>query len=168
MPEEWRESPSFPNYEVSSGGRLRRSRPGGNRAQVGRVLVGGVRGGYRVHSLWRDGRQFTVTRHHLVAEAFLGPRPTGLVIDHLNNDKSDNRPENLEYVTQAENDRRATEDGLRPRGEGVATSKLTEREVLEIIRLAATGMPQRRIAERFGVVQGTVGFIVRRETWAHL
>ena len=44
--------------------------------------------------------------HLIVAKCFLG-EPNGRVVDHLNMDKKDNRLENLEYVTQKENVRRA-------------------------------------------------------------
>lgn len=50
--------------------------------------------------------------HRLVAEAFL-PNPNNYpVVDHLDNCKSNNRWDNLEWVTQQENTRRAAEDGL--------------------------------------------------------
>ncbi len=49
---------------------------------------------------------FGYTVHSLIAGAFHGPRPAGLVIDHVNGDPSDNRAANLEYVTQGENIRR--------------------------------------------------------------
>lgn len=39
----------------------------------------------------------------MVADAFIGPRPNGAVIRHLNGKANDNRPENLAYGTQAEN-----------------------------------------------------------------
>jgi hypothetical protein len=45
----------------------------------------------------------TVYIHTLVAESFLGARPEGMVIDHINGDKSDNNLSNLRYVTVAEN-----------------------------------------------------------------
>ncbi len=41
--------------------------------------------------------------HHLVAAAFIGPRPEGMVICHNNGDPLDNRVENLRYDTQAAN-----------------------------------------------------------------
>ena len=45
--------------------------------------------------------------HHLVYETFYGQRTKGMEIDHINGDKLDYRPENLEEVTPAENRRRA-------------------------------------------------------------
>ena len=45
--------------------------------------------------------------HHLMYEAFYGPRTKGMEIDHLNGDKLDYRPSNLQEVEPPENDRRA-------------------------------------------------------------
>jgi hypothetical protein len=50
-----------------------------------------------------DGRNKNCTVHSLVASAFLGRRCHDMVIDHIDNNKGNNRPENLRYVTQTEN-----------------------------------------------------------------
>ncbi len=47
----------------------------------------------------------------LVAETFLGPRPEGTQISHLNGNPSDNRPVNLVYETPAENNKRRIAHG---------------------------------------------------------
>ena len=41
--------------------------------------------------------------HHIVAETYLGKRPAGLVIDHIDRDKQNNSISNLRYVTQQSN-----------------------------------------------------------------
>ncbi len=41
--------------------------------------------------------------HRLVAEAFIGPIPSDMVVDHVNHDKTDNRLENLRLVSRKEN-----------------------------------------------------------------
>lgn len=57
--------------------------------------------------------------HRLVCETF---RPTqrmkSLVVDHLNSDRSDNRIENLEFVTHRENSIRTGQRGRYPRTKG--------------------------------------------------
>ena len=41
--------------------------------------------------------------HHLVAQVFMGDRPDGWDINHINSDARDNRLENLEYVSKNDN-----------------------------------------------------------------
>jgi len=41
--------------------------------------------------------------HHLVAYAFLGPRPEGQEIDHLDRNSLNNKADNLRYCTRSEN-----------------------------------------------------------------
>jgi len=54
------------------------------------------------------------------------------------------------------------------RGEHVASAKLIERVVLEILALKGTGIFQRVVAERFGISQMLVSLIWRGKRWAHI
>lgn len=46
--------------------------------------------------------------HKLVANCFIGEKPPGLQIDHINRIRTDNRVENLRYVSQSENMKNAS------------------------------------------------------------
>ena len=54
--------------------------------------------------------------HVLVSEAFLGPRPPFHEVDHIDEDKSNNRADNLEYCTHSENVNRSYRRGRIPAG----------------------------------------------------
>ena len=58
---------------------------------------------YQIASLCRDGVYVRRSVHRLVWEAFNGPIPGRLEINHKNLNRSDNRLENLELVTHQQN-----------------------------------------------------------------
>ena len=59
--------------------------------------------GYERISLFRDGKKKKFSVHRLVLEAFVGPIPAGMEIDHINGIKDDNRLVNLRVATPKEN-----------------------------------------------------------------
>lgn len=98
VPEQWRPVVGYEGlYSVSDQGRVFSHR-------AARVLsAAATPKGYLDVSLWRDGKGSTKRVHHLVAYAFLGPRPEGLELRHLNDIKTDNTPANLRYGTASDN-----------------------------------------------------------------
>lgn len=94
-------------YEASSLGRIRSL----NYMKTGKtkVLSLGINScGYLQLGLSKKGekkKKFLVQR--LIYSTFNGPIPPGLVVDHVNNIKTDNRLENLQLLTTAGNQRKA-------------------------------------------------------------
>lgn len=170
--EQWKPTPTFPGYEASSLGRVRVSNPGKNRPRlaVDGVLTNRVseRGYYLVHLLL-GGKRYGRATHRLVADAWLGPVPAGFEVNHIDGDKLNNTPENLEYTTRGENIRHAYAMGLRERkrGERGPASKLTSEQVREIRSMKGT-MYYADIGRRFGVGQSTISSIMNRQSWTEV
>ncbi len=155
--EEWRNVDGWP-YEVSNKGRVRSD-------FTMRPLVGGVdKDGYRKLVVCSgDGRRGYKRVSTLVCEAFHGPRPSGLVVRHLDGDNTNDDAENLAWSTQKENlaDRKA--HGTLLQGERHPLATITADTALAIF--AATGK-QADIASRFGVKKTIVSSIKTGRTWS--
>lgn len=59
--------------------------------------------GYHTCSISGDKYWTKVSYHSLIARTFLGNCPDGFEIDHINRNRSDNRVENLRYVSRSTN-----------------------------------------------------------------
>lgn len=105
---EWRPIPGYvETYLVSDSGDIR-SLPR-NTTRGGLLKQKISTRGYPAVALVQNGKQATHEVHRLVALAFLGPRPRGMEVRHLNGDPLDGRLVNLAYGTRSENqlDKRA-------------------------------------------------------------
>lgn len=167
MDEIWKPVLGFEtSYEVSNEGRLKTIKQGEG-ARAGRILrPSWNHRGYVQYTLGKYGGRHTA--HLLVLQAFVGPKPDGLEINHINGVKDDNRLENLEYVTKSENNLHLTRVLGKRRGESHGNAKITEDDVREIRRLAASGTSQYAIARQFGMTRPNIGYIVRRTAWSHV
>jgi hypothetical protein len=102
--EEWKIV--FEKYEISNFGNCRKKLNNGNYKIVkGSLLSSTASKTYKIRyfQLIRDGKRINYLFHHLVAKCFIGERPEGLVIDHIDRDSLNNNVSNLRYITQKEN-----------------------------------------------------------------
>ncbi len=108
--------------------------------------------------------------HRIIAEAFLADYSEDLQVDHINGIKTDNRVENLEMVTNAQNMQHALSLGLVDnKGSRNGMALLTEEQVLEIrYLLAKANYCQSTIADLYGVSRDAINDIRTNRTWKHL
>lgn len=156
-------APGFPGYVVSSDGRVISHLRGWPHPLSTKKPAG-----YPAVSLCRNGRIVSRTVHSLVAEAFLGPRPDGMVVRHLDGDEGNPRLSNLAYGTHADNEADKERHGRRIRGGDVYGSILTADEVLEIRRLYAAGATQAELRRRFPMHATSMHNAIHGFSWKHL
>ncbi len=170
---DWRTFPLCEKYEVSDQSDVRH-------AATKRVMVGGMgKSGYRQVTFRPDGkygRHVGYTVHRTVMLTFVGPRPVGKSIDHINRDRLDNRLVNLRYISERENSAQggewhrgrkktaehAAKVGATMRGENHPMAKLTNGQTEEIRRLRSAGHGRNTLASQFGVTPSRIYQICRR------
>lgn len=103
--------------------------------------------------------------HRLVGMAFI-PNPLNKpCINHINGIKTDNRVENLEWVSHKENNEHAKITNLVPLGELHTSSKITNKDALFISK---SNMSTAQLAKKYNLSKTTVLSIKNGCTWSHL
>ena len=94
--EEWRPIQDFPEYEVSNLGRVK-----GVKKNI--ILSSQeTKGGYLIYRFYQNKKRHQRYLHRILAEAFLPKIEGKNTIDHINQNKKDNRLENLRWADQTE------------------------------------------------------------------
>lgn len=138
--EEWKPVPTFPQYEISSLGRIRKKQKDGKWKYL---KPSPNKLGYYCIFLYDKGKKKTFYLHRLVAEAFL-PNPNNLPeINHLTENKAFNEVYGIEFTTHKRN----VNYGTRNEKIGKAHSKVVEQYSLDG-KLLATYSSTRIAAER--------------------
>lgn len=160
-------------YEVSSLGRvaslprLKKYKNSGGFAKVdGRILtIRKQRDGYWLAYLSKESKQYYRYVHRLVAEAFLGPVPEELTVNHKDGDKNNNIPNNLEYCTMKENNAHAGRINLKPAGIYHHNSVLTKENQSFILKKFDQGWTHKKIALQLKVSRSTVSYFLAGKTY---
>lgn len=173
-----KEIPSCPGYYVDEQGEVYNHRGTRLSPQVT------AKGYCRVHlSIKGDPKSKSV--HSLVAETFIGPRPVGHQIRHINGIKTDNNVVNLVYGTASENEADKAVHGTkaigdkngmrtkpesRPRGSTHGRTRLDEANVLYIREQLSSGIRGigAKLARQFEVSPQTISDIKSGRVWGHL
>ncbi len=162
----WKPIPSLPEYLASSWGRIMRIPyrsemiNGGQRTYGGEPTLGVLaEGRYRINF---RGQNYKV--HRLICEAFAGiPSFDGAVCMHINEDATDNRPENLMWGTQKEN---LSEPGFRAYCRRADRGPKISSEQARKIKYGT--MSAAEAARTYGISASTVSNIRGGRSWRHI
>lgn len=106
--------------------------------------------------------------HRVSFELFIGPIPDGLKVLHTCDVRNCVNPNHLFIGTLADNVYDMVAKGRNVKGSRSNFAKLKEEQVIELRRIAATGMDRKEIAKMFNIDLSTVYCIVRRSRWKTL
>ena len=98
-----------------------------------------------------------------VATAFIPNPDNKPQVNHIDANKLNNLPSNLEWCTAKENAKHAIDMGLRP-----PPRKLKEYQVIEIIKRSLNNENRVSIARDYGVCPQNIISIMTNKTWKHL
>lgn len=140
--------------------------PGGIRLSTPKKLNGTIVNGYKVCSIRTDGMKKQCRFNRIVWIAAHGIPDIGLVVDHINNDKQDNRLCNLQLLTPKENSTKAAKDGLYLSGENHPGIKISKWVTAQICEEYANGdVTMRELAKKYRISKSRIQQIVRSNGW---
>lgn len=162
-------------YEVSSAGNIRSI---GRIDRLGRYKPATLRkkqlcsSGYHfIQFSDRNAIKKQILVHRVVASAFLESVEGKNEVNHKNGVKTDNRIENLEWVTRSQNNTHAIRTGLRQKlivcGSRNTNSTITE-DVARKIKLLYPDFSYTELAAMYGTTKAVVGSIIKGKTWKHV
>ena len=158
------------HYEVSNFARVRTTERWakngvGVRIVKSRILKNRWTNGYAIVGLCKNNKAKNYYVHVLVAKAFV-PNPLNLPqVNHIDTNKRNNLPSNLEWTTPKGNTDHAKENGLLPKGSEKINAVLKEHQIPKIRNDKGT---YKQIARKFGISVSVVDKVRNRKMWRHV
>ncbi len=160
----WKTCVQDTRYAVSDLGRVKRITPARG-TMVGKILkpTTNPKTHYDYVILCRS---FSV--HRLVCTAFHGEPPTSKhEPNHIDTCRTNNRADNLEWLTRKENLAHSTKLGHHNQGERAGAAKITEKDVQTILKGLADGRTGRSLAHEFHLSYAQISRIKTGQRWAN-
>lgn len=122
--------------------------------------------GYKKVTLTINGKQIQKYVHRLVAELFLSTK--SIQVNHKNGNKSDNRVENLEWVTNSENQVHAHKIGLKSNGNKLWNGKFSPSDIERIKSMRKIGWKINDIAKEMSTTKSTISEILSGKRYKYV
>lgn len=104
--------------------------------------------------------------HRLVGELFIPNTDNKKEINHIDGDKTNNKVDNLEWVSPNENiQHKIHQLGKEHRGSKNGMAKLTLEQAEKIKLLYQAGYSQNKLGEMFGISQGKISNVVNGKSY---
>lgn len=140
------------------------------------IKTGKISRGYRTNKGYlsfdfRRQKGKCVSVHRLVAEAFIPNPENKPQVNHIDGDKTNNRVENLEWVTNGENQIHAFKNNLQKGNFEHPNSKLTLEQVLYIKNNCIVGSKiygMQTLAKKFNVCNSTIKQIIQGKSYRYV
>ena len=124
--------------------------------------------GYQVISMYVNGKPKQLRAHRFIYECITGREiPSGMVINHIDGNKSNNAFSNLELVTHSENTKHALQIGLMKPcvGEFNGGATISADLVRNIIRDCMKGLSNKDIGSKYSLDPKHVSLIRLKKRW---
>jgi len=153
-------------YQVSDTGSIKRIK-GGQGAQPNTILSQMPdNGNYLMVCLYRNGKRTRKRVHTIVAETFVGPRPSNKhEVLHLDGCKTNNNSRNLAWGTRSDNMQDAIRHGTATTGSKNAQAKFSVEQVKNILLAIVDGETVTSISKRLGVSHSIISEIKSGKTY---
>lgn len=153
MKEEWKTIRGYSNYQVSNFGRVKSL----SYRRTGKEKILSqkqTKCGYMAFWLYDSGVRKMPLVHRLVAESFLPNPEDKPQVNHIDGDKTNNQANNLEWVTQSENEKHAFRTGLKrkPINKYKVAQYNTDGKLIKLWKSA------KEVKEALGISKAQIGF----------
>ena len=169
--EEWKNIDGYEGrYQISTMGRVKSTNRRYGQPDIIKKLSRDTRGYPHTNFYDSDLKIKCVKVHRLVGMAFIQNSENKRTINHKNNIKTDNRVDNLEWMTDKENVIHSFENGFRnpARGGNHGCARINEGIAAEIWSNILNGERGCDIARRFNVPPTMIYNIKKGNTWNHV
>lgn len=155
MAEEWRDFDTFPNHQFSNEGRIRHKK----KLNILRPHID--KDGYEVVSL---GSVNNVKIHRVICEVFHGSPDAGRYqVNHIDCNRSNNRADNLEWVSPSENIKWGVDHGYVNPSNGLKKAVETNRTPVRIVELNREFPSVKDCAEFLGINPNRIPRVLKGE-----